>query len=119
MLTCLHKCYIMLSYHKGGGIYIFNIDSINYIDLRLLEGQVDLILEALELYAFNFHKVYAIDKDSDLEDLRNCLLYHTYEQILNKKTNDSYRIGYDVSKYCRLEHERKKRVIYYSKKKIS
>lgn len=80
---------------------------------------MDLILEALELYAFNFHKVYAIDKDSNLEDLRNCLLYHTYEYILSKKSSNSYNIGYDVSKNCRLEHQRKKRIIYYSKKKIS
>lgn len=87
--------------------------------MRLLEGQVDIILEALELYAFNFHKVYAIDKDSDLEDLRNCLLYHTYEYILSKKGSNSYRVGYDVSKNCRLEHQHKKRVIYYSRKKVS
>lgn len=101
-----------------GGIYIFNTDVINDIHLQLLEGQLDLILDALELYAFNFHKVYAIDKDSDLEDLRNCLLYHTYEYLLSKKSS-SYSVGYNVSKNCRLEHQRKKRVIYYSKKKIS
>lgn len=98
---------------------MFDTDIINNIELHLLEGQIDLILEALELYAFNFHKVYAIDKDSNLEDLRNCLLYHTYETILSKKASNSYRIGYDVSKNCRLEHQRKRRIIYYRNKRIS
>lgn len=40
-------------YNKKGGIYLFNTDSISYVEFRLLEGQVDLILEALQLYAFN------------------------------------------------------------------
>ena len=99
-------------------INIFNTDSINYIEIKLLDGQLDLILESLELYAFNFHRVYAIDKDSNLEDLRNCLLFHTYDYLLSKR-GSSYKIGYDVSKNCRLEHSRKKRVIYYSRKKVS
>lgn len=98
---------------------MFDTDKINNINLQLLEGQVDLILESLELYAFNFHRVYAIDKDSDLEDLRNCLLYHTYDYILSKKGSNSYSVGYDVSKNCRLEHQRKRRIIYYRNKRIS
>lgn len=93
---------------------MFNIDSINYIEFKLLEGQVDLILDALELYAFNLHKVWPVDKDSNLEDLRNCLLYHTYEEILSNYNR--YRIGYNVSKECRLIVERKKRTIFYLKK---
>lgn len=62
---------------------MFNTDNINYIDFHLLEGQVDLILRSLELYAFNFHNVYDIDKDSNREDLRNALLFHTYNEILS------------------------------------
>ncbi len=93
---------------------MFNTDSINYIEFKLLEGQVDLVLDALELYAFNLHKVWTIDKDSKLEDLRNCLLYHTYETILSKYNRD--RMVYDVSKQCRLKFEAKKRTIFYLKK---
>lgn len=62
---------------------MFNTDNINYIDFHLLEGEVDLILRSLELYAFNFHNVYDIDKDSNREDLRNALLFHTYNEILS------------------------------------
>lgn len=94
---------------------MFNYDTVNYIELRLLEGQVDLVLEALQLYAFNLHKVWAIDKDSGVEDLRNALLYHTYEQILSKYNNT--KISYDVLGSCRLERQRKRKQIYYNAKK--
>lgn len=94
---------------------MFNSDSINYVEFRLLEGQVDLVLEALQLYAFNLHKVWAVDKDSDLEDLRNALLFHTYEEIASKYSNS--KINYDVITSCRLERNRKRRNIYLSSKK--
>lgn len=96
---------------------MINTDSINYIDLHLLEGQVDLLLEALQLYAFNFHKVWAIDKDSDFEDLRNALIFHTYEEIISKYNNS--KINYDVLSSCRLEKQRKNKKIYFSRKKIA
>lgn len=101
---------------------MFNTDSINYIEFRLLEGQVDLVLEALQLYAFNLHKVWAIDKDSDLEDLRNALLYHTYEEIAEKYYNSKMdfnisRINFDVLGSCRLERQRKRKKIFLNAKK--
>lgn len=94
---------------------MFNTDSINYVEFRLLEGQVDLILEALQLYAFNLHKVWAIDKNSDLEDLRNALLFHTYQEIESKYNNS--KVNYDVISACRLERRRKRNKIYMSAKK--
>ena len=96
---------------------MFNTDSINFVEFRLLEGQVDLILEALQLYAFNLHRVWAIDKDSDLEDLRNSLLFHTYEEIASKYSNFNSRVNYDVISSCRLERKRKRKKIYLSAKK--
>ena len=96
---------------------MFNTDHINYVDLHLLEGQVDLILESLQLYAFNFHKVWAIDKDSELEDLRNSLIFHTYEEILSKYNNS--KVSYDVLESCRLERRRKRNKIYLKSKKIA
>lgn len=96
---------------------MFNTDSINFIEFRLLEGQVDLVLEALQLYAFNFHKVWAIDKDSDREDLRNSLIFHTYNEILSKYNNT--KINYDVISACRLENRRKRVTQYKKSKKIA
>lgn len=94
---------------------MFNTDNINFVEFKLLEGQVDLILEALQLYAFNLHRVWAIDKNSDLEDLRNSLLFHTYEEIMSKYSNS--KINYDVISSCRLERKRKRNKIYLSAKK--
>lgn len=94
---------------------MFNTDSINYVEFRLLEGQVDLILDALQLYAFNLHKVWSIDKNSDLEDLRNALLFHTYQEIVSKYNNS--KINYDVISSCRLERKRKRKKIYLISKK--
>lgn len=94
---------------------LFETNNINYIDLHLLEGQVDIILRSLELYAFNFHNVYAIDVNSNKEDLRNALLFHTYNEILSNLVNNKYRIGYDVTKECKLKYERKRKIKYYNK----
>lgn len=96
---------------------MINTDSVNYITFNLLEGQVDIVLKSLELYAFNLHNVFAVDKDSDLEDLRNSLLYHTYNQILSSYNSNKYRIGYNVSYECKRQVENKKKIKYYSAKK--
>ena len=48
---------------------MFDYDTINFIDLHLLNAQVDLILTALQLYAFNFHNTWGVDIDSNREDL--------------------------------------------------
>ena len=96
---------------------MINTDSVNYITFNLFEGQVDIVLKSLELYAFNLHNVFAVDKDSDLEDLRNTLLYHTYNQILGSYNSNKYRIGYNVSSECKRQVEHKKKLKYYEVKK--
>lgn len=68
-----------------GGDIIFNTDTINYISFSLLEGQVDIILRALELYAYVYH--FISTKHDDLEDLRNSLIFHTYNEILSHYTD--------------------------------
>ena len=97
---------------------MFDNNHIRYVDLHLLTGQVDLILEALELYAFNLHKVWAVSRDNELEELRNALLFHTYEGILDKYNTSSYRIGYDVMKECDLQIVRNKKGKYEKIKKF-
>ena len=89
---------------------MFNHDDINFIDIRLLEGQIDLILRALELYAFNLHNTWGIEVDEDLQELRNATLFHTYHELLGKKLDSSYRIGYDVEENCRARRRGKRRV---------
>ena len=91
-------------------------ENINYVELNLLESQVDLILDALQLYAFNFHRVWAVDYDSNKEDLRNALIFHTYEQIQSKYNSSKYSFhkDYDLMYNCRLI-KRRKRISNYKK----
>ena len=95
---------------------MFDTENINFIEIQLLEGQVDLILRALELYAFNLHNTWGVEVNSDLQELRNALLFHTYEGLISRKNNNNYRIGYDVTENCREELARKKKKMYLAKK---
>ena len=52
-----------------------------------------------------------------MEDLRNTLLYHTYNQILGSYNSNKYRIGYNVSSECKRQVEHKKKLKYYEVKK--
>lgn len=39
---------------------MLHTDNINYIELNLLESQIDLVLDALQVYAFNLHHGFFI-----------------------------------------------------------
>lgn len=96
---------------------MLHTDNINYIELSLLESQIDLVLDALQLYAFNFHRVWAVDYDSDKEDLRNSLIFHTYEQIQSKYNSCRYtHKDYDIRDNCKRISKQKVIKKYYSKK---
>ena len=115
MLTDISFYVIIPLLQELGGMIILNIsDNLNYIDFHLLEGQVDIILKALELYAYNLHFTFSREEDYEL---LNSLIYYAYNSILERYSNNSYRIGYDVSKNCRLEIEHKKKKLYYDTKK--
>ena len=86
------------------------------INFSLSQSQLDIILKSLELFAFNFHNVYSIDKDSDKEDLVNTLLFYTYQSLSDKKT-DCNRVYYDVMGSCRLARKNKKIISYKKAKK--
>ena len=74
--------------------------------VELLDCQIDIILKSLELYAFNLHQVWGINKDSEETDLRNALLFHTYESLLSQKKGE-YDVAYDLMKRCELKEKRK------------
>ena len=61
----------------------FNIENINSVELNLLDGQVELILRALELYGYNLdYMLNSYDSKDDLNQEKKVLLKYTYEQIL-------------------------------------
>lgn len=92
-------------------------NNINKIDFSLLECQADIVLRALELYAYNLH--YCFTRTEEYEHI-NTMLYHTYESLLATYSNNRYRIGYDVLENCELQSNRIKKYNYYkSRKKFS
>lgn len=100
---------------------MFDTDNIIPKQIELLDGQIDIILRALELYAFNLHNTWGMEVDNDLNELRNALLFHTYEGLLSQK-NGEYKIAYDVIKEYELEQRRKlvkKRLYFKSQKNIA
>lgn len=97
---------------------MFDTDNIIPKEIKLLDSQIDIILRALELYAFNLHNTWNVNIDDRKEELRNALLFHTYEGLLSQK-NGEYKIAYDFAEEYRLEKERKRRKIYLARKNIA
>lgn len=64
----------------------FDFDNINPVELRLLDGQVDLILRALELYVYNLDYMLNCEKSDDMERQKKiAMVKFTFEQILSAK----------------------------------
>ncbi len=97
---------------------MFDTDNIIPKEVKLLDGQIDIILRALELYAFNLHHTWNVNVDDNKEELRNALLFHTYEGLLSAKKGE-YTIAYDVVEEYRIEKERKRKRIYLARKKVA
>lgn len=96
---------------------MFDTENIIPKHIELLDGQIDIILKALELYAFNLHNTWGIEVDTNLNELRNALLFHTYESLIAQK-NGNYRMKYNVLKECKLISNRKRKNIYFKTKKF-
>lgn len=61
----------------------FDINNIKSVELNLLNGQVEIILRALELYAYNLeYMLNSTDSSEDIKQEKTALLKYTYEQIL-------------------------------------
>lgn len=90
-------------------------ENINFIDFRLLECQVDIVLRALELYTYNLHFTFCREENYEI---LNSLIYYTYESIMSKYSNCQYRVGYDIEKTCKLELNRIRQQKYFNEKKF-
>lgn len=62
----------------------FNLDNINSVELNLLNGQVELILRALELYGHNLEFMLNSydDVTNDERQEKLAMLKYTYEQVI-------------------------------------
>ena len=61
----------------------FDTNNIHSVELNLLDGQVEIILRALELYAYNLdYMLNSNDSATDIGQEKKALLKYTYEQVL-------------------------------------
>ena len=61
----------------------FDKNKIHSVELNLLDGQVELILRALELYGYNLdYMLNSNDSSDDTRQEKLALLKYTYEQVL-------------------------------------
>lgn len=61
----------------------FDTNNIHSVELNLLDGQVEIILRALELYSHNLeYMLNSTDSTDDLKQEKLALLKYTYEQVL-------------------------------------
>lgn len=64
----------------------FDIDNIHSVELNLLDGQVEIILRALELYGYNLEYILNSNDSSDeLKQEKIAMLKYTYEQVLSSQ----------------------------------
>lgn len=61
----------------------FDTNNINSVELNLLNGQVEIILRALELYGYNLeYMLNGSDSSEELRQEKMALIKYTYEQVL-------------------------------------
>ena len=61
----------------------FDVSNIHSVELNLLDGQVEIILRALELYGYNLdYMLNSNDSSDDTRQEKVALLKYTYEQVL-------------------------------------
>ena len=68
----------------------FDYENVNPIELRLLDGQVDIVLRALELYAYNLD--YMLNSENTYDEERQtkfAKVKYTFELILSAKSEQS------------------------------
>ena len=65
----------------------FDTNNIHSVELNLLDGQVEIILRALELYGYNLdYMLNSNDSSDDTRQEKLALLKYTYEQVLATQT---------------------------------
>ena len=68
----------MIDYEKK-----FDTNNIHSVELNLLDGQVEIILRALELYGYNLeYMLNGSDATDELRQEKIAMLKYTYEQVL-------------------------------------
>lgn len=94
----------------------FSISKIHYQDYKLCEGEVEIILRALEIYAYNLSYVF-VREENEYEKLRDDTVRLVYEQLVSKlstvKNNSK-----DIFDEIYLNNYKKQKKYTFKKKKL-
>lgn len=72
----------------------FDTNNIHSVELNLLDGQVEIILRALELYGYNLdYMLNSNDSSDDTRQEKLALLKYTYEQVLATQIDFKLNVG--------------------------
>lgn len=75
----------------------FDIKNVQPVELKLLNGQVDLILRSLELYSYNMeYMLNSSDVTNDERQEKIAKLKYTYEQILSSQAEQVNGKDYSI-----------------------
>lgn len=82
----------------------FDIKNVQPVELKLLNGQVDLILRALELYSYNMeYMLNSSDVTNDERQEKIAKLKYTYEQILSSQAEQVNGKDYSIDELSNYE----------------
>lgn len=76
-----------------------NVNPPVFVEVKLLQEEVDLLLKSLEVYALNFRNFRVLELDEEMQDYINTMIFFTYEQLLNYK--HSHVVSVDFSQMYR------------------
>ena len=72
----------------------FDTSNIHSVELNLLDGQVEIVLRALELYGYNLdYMLNSNDSSDDTRQEKLALLKYTYEQVLATQIDFKLNVG--------------------------
>ena len=76
-------------------MYLLRLNNKNpSVELNLLDGQVEIILRALELYGYNLdYMLNSNDSSDDTRQEKLALLKYTYEQVLATQIDFKLNVG--------------------------
>ena len=64
----------------------FDVNNIHSVELNLLDGQVEIILRALELYGYNLeYMLNGTEATDEMKQEKIAMLKYTYEQVLSSQ----------------------------------
>lgn len=90
-------------------------DLIQYVDIKLLPCEVELLIRGLETYMFIFHNIYSQHDSGDEQWARDFLAMNLYQRLMTYQKTD-LKTSYDVFENCEKHANREKQRVWWNEK---